>query len=341
MRRRRNLVFSVLLAALVLVACGGGDSGETAGGGGGGGGELLPVTFRLDWIADGSHTCYYAAQSNGYFRDEGLDVTILEGAGSGTTATLIANGSDDFGFSDAGVVAKTINDGGPLVMVADIFQRNPSVIISLSKNNIEGPEDLVGKTVGGSTGEAPLQLLPAYLNANGVNPDDVQVVNVDPAAKPAAVLEERVDAIVGYSSSDLPIIEAEAPDEINVQYYADHGVVTLSNGIIVSQDFAESDPEAVRGFVTAVQRGFEFCQEDPDAAVELLVNTFPMTVNPDQAQIALREVLANLYTDRTEGQPIGYMDTADWQDTLDTLAEYSGLADPQAPEEYFTNEFVE
>lgn len=338
-KANRYLLLLLLVTSLFIAACGNdGGSTETADSGGG---DLLPVTYRLDWIADGSHTCFYAAKANGYFHDEGLDVTILEGAGSGTAATLVANGSNDFGFSDAGVVASTINDGGDIRMVAGIFQRNPSVILSLTESGIEGPEDLVGKTVGAASGEAPVQLLPAYLSANDVNPDDVKVVNMDPAAKATALLQKRVDAIVGYSSSDLPVVEAEQPGKITVQYYADYGVVTLSNGLIVSREFAEENPDAVRGFVSAVQRGFESCQEDEEAAVKNLVDTFPMTVNPDQASIALREVLANLHTRRTEGEPIGFMNAEDWQDTLDTLEKYAGLEDPKAPEEYFTNEFIE
>ena len=334
--------FSVLVAlTLLAAACGGDEDGGGGGEAGGGGSELTPVTFRLDWIVDGSHTCFYAADSLGYFRDEGLDVQILEGAGSGTTATLIANGSNDFGFSDAGVVAKTINDGASIKMVADIFQRNPSVIISLKESNIAGPEDLAGKTVGGTTGEAPLQLLPAYLQANGVNPDEVNVVNVDPAAKPAAVLQKRVDAIVGYSSSDLPIIEAQAPGQLNVQHYADFGVVTLSNGIITSDDMISNNPDVVRGFVAAVQKGFDFCEKNQDEAVQMLVDSFPQTVNPDQAGIALQEVIDNLHTERTQDDPVGFMNTDDWADTLTTLEQYADLTGPKAPEEYFTNNFVE
>lgn len=339
MRSKRYLLLLMLVTSLFVAACGNdGGSSET---GDSENGDLMPVTYRLDWIADGSHTCYYAAETNGYFREEGLDVTILEGAGSGTAATLVANGSNDFGFSDAGVVASTINDGGDIVMVAGIYQRNPSVMISLTESGIEDPEDLVGKTIGASSGEAPVQLLPAYLSANDVNPDDVKIVNVDPAAKPTALLQKRVDAIVGYSSSDLPIVEAEAPDKIAVQYYADYGVTTLSNGVIVSREFADENPDAVRGFVSAVQRGFESCQEDEESAVANLVDAFPMTVSPDQATIALREVLANLHTERTEGEPIGFMDTQDWQDTLDTLEEYAELEDPTAPEDYFTNDYIE
>lgn len=329
--------FVLILGVLLLAsACGNGDDERSSGAD-----ELTSLSFRLDWIVDGSHTCFYAAQQNGYFRDEGLDVQILEGAGSGTAADLVANGSNDFGFSDAGVVAKAINDGAAMKMVMGIFQRNPSVIISLPDAGITGPEDLVGKSLGATAGEAPLQLLPAYLSANGVNPDEVDIVNIDPAAKITAVLGERVDAIVGYSSSDLPIAETQASGDLNVQQYADYGVVTLSNGIITSEEMISEQPDVVSGFVQALQKGFEFCEENEQEAVQTLVDAFPQTVNPEEATIALREVLDNLRTERTSDAPIGFMHEDDWSDTLSTLEQYGDLSQPKSPEEYFTNEFEE
>ena len=340
--RALRWVALVMVLTVVASACsdddGGGD-GTTTGGGGGDAG-LTNVSFRLDWITDGSHTCFYAALSNGYFEDEGLNVEILEGAGSGTAANLVANGSNTFGFSDAGVVASTINDGATIKMVAGIFERSPSVIIAKTSSGIATAADLEGKSIGATAGEAPLQLLPAYLQASGVDPDSVEVVNIDPAAKVTALLEDQVDAIVGYSSSDLPIAESAAGEELAVQYYADAGVVTLSNGIITSEEEIANEPETVQGFVTAVQKGFQFCEDNPEDAVQLLVDRFPQTVDPDQAAVALEEVLGNLHTERTADKPIGYMDPADWEDTLSTLQQYSGLSEPQAPETYFTNDFI-
>ncbi len=339
MRGRRAFALLVVVGILTAACSSNGDGGS--GDGGDGGADLTSVTLRLDWIVDGSHTCFYVAEDQGYFRDEGLDVQILEGAGSGTAATLVANGSNDFGFSDAGVVASTINDGASIKLVMDIFQRSPSVIISLKSSNITGPADLVGKSVGATSGEAPLQLLPAYLSANGVDPDQVNVVNIDPAAKISALLQERVDAIVGYSSSDLPVAEGEAPGDLNVQHYADHGVVTMSNGIITSTDMIENQPDVVRGFVRAVQKGFEYCQQDPEGSVKILADRFPQSVNPDQATIALREVLANLHTDRSKDQPIGFIVEEDWNDTVANLQQYAGFENPKSPSEYYTNDFIQ
>jgi NitT/TauT family transport system substrate-binding protein len=330
-----------MIMSVVATACSSDDGGGDGTTGGSGDGGLTNVSLRLDWITDGSHTCFYAALSKGYFEDEGLNVEILEGAGSGTAANLVANGSNTFGFSDAGVVASTINDGATIKMVAGIFERSPSIIIAKASSGITTAADLEGTSIGATAGEAPLQLLPAYLQASGVDPDSVEVVNIDPAAKVTALLEDQVDAIVGYSSSDLPVAQSAAGEELAVQYYADAGIVTLSNGVITSDEEIANEPEVVQGFVTAVQKGFEFCEQDPAAAVQLLVDRFPQTVDPDQAAVALDEVLGNLHTERTADQPIGYMDPADWADTLSTLEQYSGLTGAQAPETYFTNEFIQ
>lgn len=325
----------VLIAA--LAACGtGGQAVPTQAAGT----TLTPVTFRLEWIVDGEHVCFFAALSKGYFREEGLDVQILEGAGSGTTANLIAGGSNDFGWADAGVVIKTINDGAAMQMVAVTFQRNPSVIVSLKSSNINRPQDLVGKSVGATAGEAPAQLLTAYLNANGVKPADVKIVNIDPAAKVSALLAKRVDALVGYATSEPVIAESQSPGQINVQHYADHGVVALSNAIVTSREMISSHPATVGAFVKAVQRGFQFCEQDPDGAAALLADRFPQSIKPEQAKLAVREVIADLHTDRTVGKPIGYADPQDWTDTLQTLQRYSGLAQVKTVTDYYTDQFA-
>lgn len=335
---RRMLPILVILS-LVAFACGGnGDSGTSDSGDSG---ELKRVSFRLDWIVNGSHTAFYAAQDQGFFEEEGLFVELVEGAGSGTAATLVGNGTDDFGFSDGGVVARSVAEGVPVTMVMGIFQRNPSIILSLKSAGVESAEDLVGKQVGASAGEAPLQLLPAYLEASGVNEDDVKVVNMDPGAKLPALFQGRVDALVAYDSVELPIAQGEAPEEVNFQHYADAGVVALSNGIIVNPEMVEEDPETVQAFVRAVQKGFEWSQENPEDAVDVLANLFPQTVDKDQALAAFEIVLEGLTTERSIGEPVGYMAPDDWTETLETLQEYGDLTDAPSPEDLYTNEFVE
>jgi NitT/TauT family transport system substrate-binding protein len=298
------------------------------------------VSYRLDWLVGGAHACYYRALDAGYFAKQGLDVKISEGNGSGSTATLVANGSNDFGFADAGVTARTVNDGASLKVVAGIYQRTPSVIISLKEKGISKPADLKGKTVGAATGEAPLQLLPAYLKANGVDPNSVRVVNMDPGSKIPSLLRKRVDAIVGYATDDLPVAETQAPGKLSVQHYADKGVTTLSNGVITSDKMIKEQPDTVRRFVKAVQQGFADCQRNPKAAVDGLVKRFGKKVDAAQAQIALREVLKSLHTKRSTGKPVGWMSPGDWKQTLTTLSKYAEFKGAKPASTYYTDAFT-
>jgi NitT/TauT family transport system substrate-binding protein len=329
----------IVSMALVASACGS-DSSEATDQAEGGQRGLTTLTFRLDWLVVGQDAPFYVALENGYFEDEGLNVEILEGQGSGLAATLVGNGTDDFGFSDAGVVATSVEDGVPIKMVMGILQKNPSVILSLASADINSPTDLVGKDVGASSGEAPLQLLPAYLKANGADISDVNVVNIDPSAKVTSLLQKRVDAIVAYATAELPAVQANATEDVNIQHYSDYGIVALSNGIIASDELIQNQPEVVDAFIRAIQRGIEWTLNDPQAAVKILVNRFPQTVNEDDATITLDETLSSLHTDRSEGEPLGYMVPEDWQDTVELYTDLDLLTPNAQPDNFYTNEFI-
>lgn len=331
-------LWSMSLAVVLLAtACGGTDDNGAAPSDDR---RIHAVTLRLDWIVDGSHAPFFAALDQGFFEEEGLAVEILEGGGSGLAATLVGNKENDFGFADAGVVAKSVEEGVPLKVVMGIYQRNKSVIMSLESSGIRTPQDLTGKKVGATQGEAPLQLLQAYLESNGVDPGTVDVINMDPAAKAPALFQGRVDAIVNFSTV-IPLVEQSAPEPLVVQHYADFGVVSLSNGIVAHPDLIENDSDVVASFVRAVQKGFEYSLENPDSVIKGLVDRFPNTVQEETARAVLDIALSGLHTERTKGEPIGVMHPADWEETGKILREVGVLTGEKPVDEYFTNEFLD
>jgi NitT/TauT family transport system substrate-binding protein len=339
----RALCLLALLTAIAVSACGDDSDSEEAAAGQSSGNapaELEDVSLRLDWIVDGAATCYYAALDNGYFEDEGLNVEIKEGKGSGLSLTLIGNESDDFAVADFGAMAQTLAKGVDAKMVMGIFQKSPHTIISMKDSGIEGPEDLVGKKVGASPGESPLQLLPAYLATNGVDPSEVEVVNLDPGAKLPALYAGRVDAIVAFATAELPIAETQRPGELNVQYYGDFGVSGLSSGIIVNPNTIEERPEVVTKFVAGLQKGYELCRDDPEAAVDNLVEQFPDAVTRDQALAATDIVVGLLHTENSEGEPIGAINATDAEETLATLEKYGDLPEVEPLDTYYTDQFA-
>ena len=89
-----------------------------------------PVTFQLNWMAGGPNAGFAAALAEGYYKEAGLDVTIVQGNGSGNTAQLVASGRSQLAYADAVAVSQLIAKGAPMKIVATIYQSNPNAVMS-------------------------------------------------------------------------------------------------------------------------------------------------------------------------------------------------------------------
>src|SRR5678815_2271340 len=101
-----------------------------------------PVTFQLNWMAGGPNAGFAAAVAEGYYKDAGLDVTLVQGNGSGNTAQLVANGRAQLAYADAVAVMQLIAKGAPMKVVSTIYQSNPNAVMALKKANIKSVKDL-------------------------------------------------------------------------------------------------------------------------------------------------------------------------------------------------------
>src|SRR5215831_12353431 len=182
------------------------------------------VSMRLDWLFQGPNVGFVVAKDKGYYDKAGLEVTIGAGRGSGSTAQLIASKTAMIGFSDGYVVGNTVAKGASIRMVAAIYRRNPTAIVVLADSDIKSPRDLEGKSVGIPTGGAPFQQWPAFVKGCGVDASKVQIVNVDPAGAPPALITGKVPAISGYAQGFVPMIEIRGNKKARILWYTDCGV---------------------------------------------------------------------------------------------------------------------
>src|SRR6185295_2195977 len=106
-----------------------------------------PVTFQLNWMAGGPNAGFAAAVAEGFYKDGGLDVTLVQGNGSGNTAQLVANGRSQLAYADAVAVSQLIAKGAPMKIVATVYQSNPNAVMSLKKAGIKSVKELAGKKV--------------------------------------------------------------------------------------------------------------------------------------------------------------------------------------------------
>ncbi len=301
--------------------------------------RVRPVSMRLDWLFQGPNAGFMVAKDKGYYDQMGLDVTIGAGQGSGSTAQIIANKADQIGFSDGYTVAASVANGMGIKMVAGIYRRNPTAAVVLADSGINSPKDLEGKSMGIPTGGAGFTQWPAFAKGCGVDADRVQVVNIDPAAAPATLLQRRVDGIAGFAQGFVPSIEIKGGQAARILWFADCGVDVVSNGIIVHNDLLRDDPALVRDFVAASIKGFLYARQQPDEAVEI-VQKFSSTVDLAVAKREMELSWQTWVTPNTAGQPLGWMAEKDWQATVDILRQYGGVAAPPEPREIYTNELV-
>jgi NitT/TauT family transport system substrate-binding protein len=328
--RRQFIILSALAAALPVLS---GVPGAFAQ-------NLQKVSLRLDWVTSGYHAPYFVGIKNGYFKEQGLDVTVEPGNGSANVAQAIGNGNGDFATVDGGAMMQLVAKGLQVKSVMGLYQRNPIGVIYNIKSGITKPADLEGKTLVITNGDAPAALLPAFMAATGVDIKKVNVVSTDPASKNAAVISGRGDAVVTFSFQAVPIIEA-AGVQVKTFDYADYGVTVPGITLIARPDYLDRNPETVKKMVRAIRKSFEWARDNPEKATDILGE-----LNPNQKLLmntalpVLKGSFPLLHSQRTTGQPIGVMSRDDWAQAEDVLAKYVGMKRSDNPDIYFTNAFV-
>lgn len=298
--------------------------------------EKVTATLRLDWVPGSHHIGPLLAVKRGYYAEEGITLTVQPGRGSGLTVQAVASGNDLFGFADAGLMAIAASKGAPLVMVANMTPTGPSGVITLGKK-LGSPKELEGKTVGVAAGDASFAAFPAVAKKHGVSTSSFRQITIEPAAKAAALLERKVEAIPGFRFGDYLRVFTQNK-EAKFTLYSEWGVNTLGNGYLVSTSTLKSKPDVVRRFVRATLRGWHDAIKDPEAGIAVLLEAFPDT-NREFARLGLPLVLEHMQSAATKGKPLGWMAEEDWKSTLAIMKD-RGLEGDRPASAYYTNEFI-
>jgi len=323
----RQIFRKSLIAALAIVASVMASVATAAG---------TPVTFQLNWMAGGPNAGFAAAVAEGYYNEVGLDVTLVQGNGSGNTAQLVANGRAQLAYADAVAVMQLIAKGAPMKIVSTIYQSNPNAVMALKKANIKSVKDLAGKKVGVPSGSSQTTMLPLLLKANNLKESDINMIDMPVASMVPALLQGQVDAVLG--SIDAYQIQAESQGaQLDVYKFADHGVPTVSTSIFASNDYLKSNPDVVKKFVAASLKGWSFALDHPDQAIKDLKKVFP-EVNES---LATKELAAITPLFCSGGAKyIGKAEDALWTKSQDLLSEVKLLPVGQDPKSYYSSDYL-
>lgn len=296
------------------------------------------VQFRLNWILYGFHTPFYLGLERGYYKAEGIDLTIGEGQGSGRAVQTVGAKGDTFGLSDGGSVIGGASKGAPVRSVMAITNSSPYALTVREDSGVKTLKDLEGKTIASAPGEAGLLLLPAFLRKNGVDADKVRILRVEGAGKMVAFAEKRADGLMAGLDNQSITLRAQGIKTVDYGYAA-YGLNTVGLTIHTHHDTIQSNPDMIRRFVRATQKSFQAAMAEPAASIAA-----GRKVKPDlDAALGMEQLkvgLSLMPSPASKDLPLGQFAPQDWADTVELMKTYQDLQTTMKPEEFYTNSFV-
>lgn len=323
-------MFVVLVAIVVLAAGCTAQGGQPE--------ELTPVKFRLDWIPGAQHSAFYLAKERGYYADEGIDLEIIVGSGSSDSVKQLGSDAIDVGLVDALVLVQSIEQDVPVRSVAAYYQRSPITVMSPESAPVDDPQDLLGDvTLGSKTGSATYQGLIAFLAANDIRQEEINLAEIGFGVQP--LLVGQVDAMMGFTMNEP--IEAEANGmPIHELLIADYGVNAYGLTISASNTFAEEHGDLLEGFLRASRKGMQDAADEPQAAVDAVASAVD-EIDTERELKVLDKTIPFWVSNATEENGYGWQTTDQWQGTVDTALTLDLIQGTIPPEDIFTNDYLE
>ena len=295
------------------------------------------VTLITDFGFNGRHAYYYYALEKAYYKDAGIDLTIVRGQGSADAVKQVAAGTAQLGFADtSAVIFGRANDGIPVKLVAVIYARPPHAIYVLKESGISKPKDLEGRTVADTAFSAVPKMFAAYAKAAGIDASKVKWIVAGSDTLPGMLSLGRVDGIGQYTVGEPLLKKSAAPKEITKLAYADAGLNFYGAGLIATENTIKSQPDMIRRFVAATMRGLKDACAKPGEAGQIM-NKYHKNIDVDVATGETEMVCALALVPNT---PPGFVGRDGVQRTIDIVAGAFDLKKPVTVDDVFAPGFV-
>jgi putative hydroxymethylpyrimidine transport system substrate-binding protein len=331
---KRSSILAVALAlltlGLTLAACGEKSEDVT--------GKPQPFTLTLDFYPDPDHAGIYMAEKLGYFEEAGLDVSVQTPSDPSAPLKLLAAGQTDLAVSYEPEVLLAREQGLDVEAVGAVVNRPLTSMIWLKKSGIDGVRDLRGKTI--ATAGIPYQdaYLKTILARAHLTPADVKAVNVGFGLLPAILSGKAQAMLGGFSNVEGVDLRLRGKDPV-VTPVDELGVPSYDELVLVARgkQLAE-DPQAIRSFIAALERGSTAAASNPKAAAKALLGANP-DLDPKLTRAELAATLPLLDPPRGK-QPYGYMDPALWGEFIGWMRDNELIDGLPAPAELLSNDYL-
>ncbi len=300
-----------------------------------------PIKFTLDWVFQGPTSPFLVALEKGYYKAEGLDVTMDPGQGSAGAVQRVATGAYQIGFADVNTLIEynAKNPGKEILCVFMAYDFPPFGVYALKKSGIKVPKDLEGKKLGAPVFDASFRLFPAFAKKNGIT--KWEHINLTPQLREQSLVQGTVDFISGHYFSSMLDLKARGVkfEDIVAFRYSDYGMDVYGNGIIVSPEMAKNE-KAVKGFIAATVKGWKDVIADNKIGIAAAKKRDPLiddALETERLQLSLQ---TNILTAWVKANGMGDVDPARFARSVKEVSEAFNLPAAPAPDKVFTNQYL-
>lgn len=335
-RRFKNAIrkFSIVAAA-VLVSVNFAPTAAQA--------QLKDVRMMLDWVIQGTHAPFFVAQEKGYYKSNGLNVTIDGGKGATNVAVSVASGVYNFGWVDIPTMIKfnAQNPTAPLIATYISFDETPLAVITLKSKNLRKPADLDGARIAGGPGTAVHDTISILLKAAKAENVKINWLSVQPQLFGPMVVRGEADGTGGFTNSNIPaLLEVGIKlDDIYAIKYSDFGADLYGIALVTTKKYADENPDVVRAMVKSLNKGTIDTIKDPAAALKLMkARDAMMKENIEKVRLDIALGLTNTPWVQKNGLSVVQPDRL--KRTIASVVEAYKLPTTPKPEDIYTDKYL-
>jgi NitT/TauT family transport system substrate-binding protein len=303
---------------------------------------LDQVSLQLQWVTQAQFAGYYVALDKGWYREEGIELTIEPGGPDLVPIDLVLAGTHDFGTGLLADLVVAVQEGNPVISLAQIQQMNGLLLVAARSSGVEQPADFVGKRVGVWLGAWEAQFN-ALVAKEGIAPQDFELVSQGFSMEPFLDGELDVASAMIYNEYYVLLESGVPAEDLNIIDYADYGLDFPGDVLFSSRQLVEQNPDLCIRMLHTSLRGWQYAVDHPEEAADIVLKYDKTGTQTREHQVSMMNEIAKLVS--LPLNPIGYTSRDDVRRTIDTLLSYDVLAvgprGPVQPEDVFTNDIWE
>ena len=279
MKKTKNIIAIIIMAISILVSTGCTDEAAAR--------YIEPesVSIQLRWSHQFQFAGYYAAVEKGFYAEEGLDVTLREADPGMDRFTPVLTGTVRYGVGDAGIL-KLRTEGEPVVLLAQIFQHSPAILISRRDSGIFSPHELAGKTIMIPADPISSSAVRAMLLETLGSLDGLTIM---PRSYDEELIHGKVDAVAGYLSNE-PFQYRQKGLSVNIIDPRSYGIDFYGDNLFTTDDEIGKHPDRVKKMRRATLKGWEYALKNKEEIIDLILVRYNSTLDREKLRFEAKVI---------------------------------------------------